>query len=98
MPSRLPNALLTFQRLLNLTFANMLIEFVKVYLDDILVYSESQQENVLHLRQVIEKIKKFTLYCKLKKCKFGKDYIEYLGHKTRHGLLRWTPWPVAISI
>ena len=56
----------------------MLNEFITVYLNDILVYSETQQEHLMHLRKVFKRIKNSKLGCKLKKCEFGKDYIKYL--------------------
>ena len=41
MPFRLCNAPTTFQRLMNLTFADVINQFITVYLDNILVYSET---------------------------------------------------------
>ena len=46
------NAPAAFQRLINLTFAEMINQFVIVYLDDILVYSETEEEHLAHLRKV----------------------------------------------
>ena len=48
---------------MNLELAEMLNEFITVYLDNTLVYSETQKENLMHLRKVFERIKnsKFAL-------------------------------------
>ena len=54
MPFGLCNAPATFQRLMNLTFADMINQFVTVYLDDNLVYSETEEEHLAHLRKVFE--------------------------------------------
>ena len=66
---------------MKLKFADVLNEFITVYLYDILVYSETQQEHLMHLKKVFERIKNSKLGCKLKKREFGKDYVRYLGYK-----------------
>ena len=53
MPFRLSNAPSTFQRLMNQTFFDLLDHFVVVYLDDILVFSESLSDHLAHLRIVL---------------------------------------------
>ena len=55
------NAPATFQRLMDLTFADMINQFVTVYLDDILVYSETEKEHLAHLRKVFERTKESQL-------------------------------------
>ena len=58
-----------------LTFADILDEFVTVYLYDILIYSETQWEHLMNLRKVLKRIQN------LRKCEFKKDYNKYLGRK-----------------
>ena len=53
MPFGLSNAPSTFQRLMNQTFFDLLDRFVVVYLDDILVFSESLSDHLAHLRIVL---------------------------------------------
>ena len=53
MPFRLSNAPSTFQCLMNQTFFDLLNHFVVVYLDDILVFSESLSDHLAHLRIVL---------------------------------------------
>ena len=66
MPFGLCNALATFQRLINFTFTCIFNEFVLVYLDNILVYSKSQQEYLMHLLKVFKKRRISKLLFRLK--------------------------------
>jgi hypothetical protein len=45
-------------------------KFVVVFIDDILVYSETREEHEKHLRQVLEKLKANLLYTKFSKCEY----------------------------
>jgi hypothetical protein len=72
----LTNALATFQGVMNRIFQQHLGKFVLVYIDDILVFSKTQEEHLQHLRKVFE----ILLFAKLTKCRFAKSELEYLGH------------------
>ena len=54
--------------------------FYIVYMDDLLVFSESEEEHLKHLEIIFEKFRKADLKLKLSKCQFWKKEIEYLGH------------------
>ena len=54
-----------------------------IYLDDLLIYSGSKVEHKVHLCRVFDDLHEDTLFVKCKKCKFGKDLVEYLGHIVR---------------
>lgn len=54
--------------------------FAFVYLDDILIFSSSQEEHFKHLQIVFEKLRQNCLKLKLKKCHFFKQSVKYLGH------------------
>ncbi len=45
--------------------------FVVVYINDILIYSDSLEEHVEHLRKVFQRLRENKLYAKLEKCEFG---------------------------
>lgn len=80
MPFGLTNAPATFQSLMNEVFRQELKEFVLVFVDDILVYSQTADLHYSHLRQVLHLLRQNTLYAKASKCSFGRPQVEYLGH------------------
>ena len=53
MPFEIHNASATFQSLMNSSFADMIDQFVTVHLDDILVYSETEEGHLAHLKEGI---------------------------------------------
>ncbi len=58
----------------------MLEKFVKVYMDDILMFSKTKEEHLIHVRMVIETLKVHRLYAKASKCQFGRTSVAFLGH------------------
>jgi len=52
---------------------------VVVYLDDILIYSRNEDEHHDHVRQVLTRLRKHNLFCKLSKCEFDVKEVEFLG-------------------
>ncbi|GBG86544.1 hypothetical protein CBR_g41607 [Chara braunii] len=80
MPLGLTNALATFQAAMTTEFRHMLDRFVLIYLDDILVYSRSLDENVEHLRTVLERLRQAKYKANRDKCEFAQQELEYLGH------------------
>ncbi|KAJ9511015.1 hypothetical protein QJQ45_002809 [Haematococcus lacustris] len=80
MPFGLCNAPATFQRLMNDIFRPHLDQFVLVYLDDILIYSQSEAEHLEHLRTVLGLLRQHQLYANLSKCAFFLPSMDFLGH------------------
>src|SRR6266542_3970417 len=91
MPFGLTNAPVTFQRLMNYLLHDYLNDFVVVYLDDILVCSDTFDEHINHLRKVFTKLREANLVIKLKKYKFGQRKIKFLGHTIGTDGLRKDP-------
>lgn len=79
MPFGLKNAGATFQRLIDVVLQGL--EFCVGYLDDILIFSETKEEHVGHLRQIFERLREFGLVLNLEKCEFAKSEVEFLGHR-----------------
>ena len=87
MPFGLCNAPATFQRMMNEIFRDFLDVCVVIYLDDILVFSESEAQHQVHLRQVLERLREHRLVAKPKKCVFGQHRVEFLGYVIEDGKL-----------
>ncbi|KAE8661278.1 hypothetical protein F3Y22_tig00116012pilonHSYRG00001 [Hibiscus syriacus] len=77
----------TFCTLMNKLFQPYLDQFMVVYLDDIVVYSNSIREHVDHLRIVFKILRENELYVKKEKCTFATEEVHFLGHVIGHGKL-----------
>jgi hypothetical protein len=66
--------------LMNSVFMDYLDKFVVVFIDDILIYSQSEEEHVDHLKMVLQRLQEHQLYAKLNKCEFWIDEVMFLGH------------------
>ena len=87
----LTNAPATYQTLMNSILRPLLRKSVLVYLDDVLIFSNTMEEHLQHLRQVLELLRKNNIYCKPSKCTLGASEITFLGHVVGHGLLKVDP-------
>ena len=85
IPSGLTNAPATFMCLMNNIFNKYLDLFMLIYLDDILIYSKTEEEIQQHLEIVMQTLREHQLYAKFEKCEFFKKLIPYLGH-VKNGL------------
>ena len=66
--------------LINWVFRPFLDRFMIVFIDDILVYSRSEEEHAMHLRFVLQTLREHQLYAKFSECEFWLDQIAFLGH------------------
>ncbi|KAJ0557161.1 putative nucleotidyltransferase, Ribonuclease H [Helianthus annuus] len=80
MPFGLTNAPAVFMDLMNRVCKPYLDKFVIVFIDDILIYSKSQEEHEQHLRLILELLRKEQLYAKFSKCDFWLREVHFLGH------------------
>ncbi|KAL5787294.1 hypothetical protein ACOSP7_004243 [Xanthoceras sorbifolium] len=80
MPFGLTNAPAAFMDLMNRIFRPYLDQFVVVFIDDILVYSQTAEDHDRHLRVVLQILREKQLYGKLSKCEFWLPEIAFLGH------------------
>jgi hypothetical protein len=76
----LTNAPTFFTNLMNSVFMDYLDKFVVVFIDDILIYSQSEEEHVDHLKMVLQRSREHQLYAKLSKCEFWINEVMFLGH------------------
>ena len=80
IPFGLTNAPTTFMDLMHKVFQPYLDQFVVVIIDDILIYSKSEEEHEGHLRIVLQVLRDHQLYAKFNKCGFWLIEVKLLGH------------------
>ena len=80
MPFGLTNAPEAFMDLMNRVFQPYLDQFVVVFVDDILIYSQSEVEHEDHLRIILQLLRDHQLYAKFSKCEFWLAEVGFLGH------------------
>jgi hypothetical protein len=80
MPFGLTCASATFQAAMNTIFAHAIRRYVLVFVDDVLIYSESLDAHRQHLREVFQLLANNKLFLKHSKCTFAHCSLEYLGH------------------
>ncbi|GKC35277.1 putative reverse transcriptase domain-containing protein [Tanacetum coccineum] len=76
----LTNAQAVFIDLMNRVCKPYLDKFVIVFINDILIYFESEEEHTEHLKSILELLKKEELYAKFSKCDFWLSKVQFLGH------------------
>ena len=73
------NVSVIFQTYVNKTLIEIINIFYVVYLNDILIFSKNKKKHVIHVRDVLQRFRKFKLYANLKKCDFFVKKINYLN-------------------
>jgi len=95
MPFGLCNAPSTFQSLMNQVLGPDFDDFTFAYLDDVMAWSQSREEHVMHLRAVLHKLREAGVRLRLSKCKFGVQETEFLGFIVGNGKIMPSPSKVA---
>ena len=99
----LTNSPTTFQALMNTIFVDLVAKGqVAVYLDDILIYSRSQEEHRQVTHEVLQRLRAHDLYLHPEKCEFEREEVEYLGLVICQGEVTMDPvkvhavtsWPI----
>lgn len=86
MPFGLSDAPRTFQRTMNEILGHL--PFVRLFLDDILIFSSKEEEHEEHLNQVFSYLEDSLVTLNLEKCKIFQQEVEYLGHIVNSGGIR----------
>ncbi|KAJ8468870.1 hypothetical protein ONZ45_g17089 [Pleurotus djamor] len=102
MPMGCRNAPATHQRRMTAALRHLIGSICHVYLDDIIIWSQTQEEHVRNVRTVMEALRKASLFCSLKKTAFFCTDLLFLGHNISQAGLRADPakvskiadWPV----
>jgi hypothetical protein len=91
MPFGLMNAGATFQRAMDIAFAGERDKFAVIYLDDLIVFSKSDEDHVIHLKQTFEKCRRFGLFLNPKKSHFAMQECKILVHIVSRDGIRIDP-------
>ena len=78
-PFRLSQAPAYFQLLIDKVLMGC-SKFAMGYLDDIIIFSNNEEEHLQHIEEIFERLERFGLKMKREKCDFFKKHIQYLGH------------------
>ena len=89
MPFGLMNAPATFQRMMDEILQDL--DFVKVYIDDIVIYSKTKEDHLMHLQKTLELLHDHGLKLKLKKSSFMMPEVVLLGHVVDNEGVRTDP-------
>jgi hypothetical protein len=76
----LTNAPAYFMYLMNSIFMPELDKFVVVFINDILMYSKTEEDHANHIRVVLQRLHDYRLYTEFSKCEFWLDSVKFLGH------------------
>jgi len=87
MPFGLTNAPATFQRSLHIMLSGVKWQSCLIYLDDVIVYSKTEEEHVGHVDRVMRLLRDAGVTLRLPKCRFFRKAVEYLGHEIKQGRL-----------
>ncbi|KAG0438812.1 Retrovirus-related Pol polyprotein from transposon opus [Dictyocoela muelleri] len=73
----LKNAPYFFHRMITEILSDL--SFIEIFIDDILIFSQTEQEHMKHINQTLYKLAKYNIKINLNKCKFLQTSVKYLG-------------------
>jgi len=79
MPFGLKGASAIFQHLMTKVLRPYLYDFIMIYLDDIIIFSQTMEEYLLHMRKILKALRQAGFKLKLEKCEFAKKQLKYLS-------------------
>jgi len=82
---------------MNEVFHDYLDSFFIIFIDDILVYSQSAEEHPEHLWKVMDRLREQRLFAKFSKCKFWQREIRFLGHRISGQEVTADPEKIAVT-
>ncbi|KRH94445.1 gag-pol polyprotein, partial [Pseudoloma neurophilia] len=85
LPFGLKNVPFTFQKIVQNVLKEFMSQFVLVYIDDICVYSDNEEQYLRHLRCVLQRLTEVGFFVNLKKCQFLKSEVSFLGFRIGNG-------------
>jgi transposase InsO family protein len=94
-PFGLKNCPSAFQRMMDEILHGFLDEFVIVYVDDILIYSEDWSDHIMHVRKVAERLRDYGIQVNMEKSRFGQESLIYCGFVVKGGRIAMDPTKVA---
>ncbi len=92
----LTNSPAVFSKAMYDIFKDYIGKFVCIYLDDILIFSESYEAHKIHLRKTLQLLRDNKLYAKLSKCEFLKPELKFLGNIVGRNGVRMDPAKIAV--
>jgi hypothetical protein len=103
MPMGLQNAPGSFMRAMNMIFDDLIWDpnarkesGILVYLDDIVIFSQTEEQHMEILKKVLDRLRQHKLQCRFDKCTFATTEVEYLGFMLSHQGVRMNPDKVQI--
>ena len=87
MPFGLCNALVTFQHLMQNTLGELNLMYCVIYLDDVIIFSCTEEEHLECLHMVFERFGEFNLKLKPSKCSFQSEIVYLAHHISQQGIL-----------
>ena len=80
LPFGLRSSPITFARLMNKVFGDLIGKILFVYIDDIIIFSDTIEEHLQRIRMVLQRLREVNLKVKISKCNFFSKEVTYLGH------------------